>query len=77
MNLIDVNATREFVEAIIAAFSILGGGMAYFSGYGAAQSLAREEPPERLAHAVNEGLGIGFTHGSPFSIAALIIMVWS
>ncbi|HWP33370.1 MAG TPA: hypothetical protein VNL97_06445 [Solirubrobacterales bacterium] len=30
----------ELLKAVIAAFSILGGGMAYFSGFNAAQALA-------------------------------------
>jgi hypothetical protein len=77
MSPIDPDTARGFLEAVIAAFSILGGGMAYFSGFGAAQSLARDEAPELLAHAVNEGIGIGFTYASPFSLAALIITAWS
>jgi hypothetical protein len=74
---IDANGAREFLEAIIAASSVLGGGMAYFSGYGAAQALAQRQPPEMVAQSVNEGIGLGFRHVSPLSIIALIIMVWS
>jgi len=77
MTPVDANGAREFLEAIIAAFSVLGGGMAYFSGYGAAQALAQGQTPETLAQWVNEGIGLGFRYLSPLSIVALIIMVWS
>ena len=74
---IDPAIAREFLEALIAAFSVLGGGIAYLSGYYAAQALAEDLPSEVLGQAVNEGIGLGFKHASPFSIVALIIMVWS
>jgi hypothetical protein len=77
MTPIDAGSAGEFLEAIIAAFSVLGGGMAYCSGYGAAQALAERQPPEIVAQSVNEGIGLGFRHASPLSIVALIIMVWS
>jgi len=73
----DPTGAREFLEAIIAAFSLLGGGMAYLSGYYAAHALAQNASPEDLAQAVNEGVGVGFKYASPASIVALIIMVWS
>jgi hypothetical protein len=54
-------------------FSILGGAMAYFSGFSAAQALADGSPPESLAQRINEGLGEGFLVGSPLAVATLII----
>jgi len=74
---VEASSARAFLEAIIAAFSVLGGGMAYFSGYYAAQALAQDQPPEIVAHRVNEGIGLGFRLISPLSIVALIIVVWS
>jgi hypothetical protein len=74
---VDPNTTREFLEALIAGFSVLGGCMAYLSGYYASQALAQGQPPEHLSQQVNEGLGLGFRFGSPLSIIALMIMVWS
>ena len=76
MTPIDASGAREFLEAIIASFSVLAGGMAYFSGYGAAQALAQEQTPEVVAQWVNEGVGLGFRYLSPLSIVALIIMTW-
>lgn len=73
----DPNGTREFLEALISAFSVLGGGMAYLSGYYANQALAQDQSPEHLSRRVNEGLALGFRFGSPLSIVALIIMTWS
>jgi hypothetical protein len=77
MTPVDATGAREFLEAIIAAFSMLGGGMAYLSGYYAAHALAQNSSSEDLAHAVNEGVGVGFKYASPASIVALIIMAWS
>ncbi|HSR94048.1 MAG TPA: hypothetical protein VLK56_04205 [Solirubrobacterales bacterium] len=77
MTPIDFGAAREFLEGLIAAFAVLGGGMAYFSGFRAAQALAQGQRPEAVAHSVNEGLGVGFETFSPLSIMALIIMAWS
>jgi hypothetical protein len=67
----------EFLEAIIAAFSILGGGMAYFSGYNAAQALSHNNHPEYVAEQINVGIGEGFRLMAPLSILALIIVLWS
>jgi hypothetical protein len=77
MTPVDAAAARDFLEAIVAAFSVLGGGMAYLSGYGGAQALAQGESPEVVAERINEGIAIGFRYLSPLSIVALIIMVWS
>jgi hypothetical protein len=74
---IDPSGAREFLEAIIAAFSLLGGGMAYFSGHFAARALAQHQPPEVVAQRINEGIGEGFVYGSLPAIVALMIMVWS
>jgi hypothetical protein len=72
----DPASAREFLEAIIAAFSILGGVMAYFSGYAAYRSLS-EPTLTNVADDVNQGLGEGFALGVPSAILALMIMGWS
>ena len=78
---VDPSATRELLEAFIAAFSVLGGGMAYTSGFRAAQALAQalaqDDLPEVVSHSINEGIGVGFETCSPLSMIALIIMVWT
>jgi hypothetical protein len=74
---IDPTGARELLEAIIAAFSILGGGMAYFSGFYAAQALAQNRPPDHLAHRIDVGIAQGFEYLSPISVLALIIVAWS
>ena len=74
---VDPSPAREILEAFIAAFSVLGGGMAYGSGFRAAQALAQDNPPEVVSHSVNEGIGAGFETFLPLSVVALIIMVWS
>lgn len=72
----DPSTTREFLEALIAGFSVLGGVMAYFSGFEAYRALAQNEAPSVVAHSINEGVGEGFEAGVPAAIAALMIMGW-
>jgi hypothetical protein len=74
---VDPTATRDFLEAIVAGFSILGGMMAYWSGYGAAQARAQGLSADLLADWINEGIADGFTWGWPMATAALMIMVWT
>jgi hypothetical protein len=77
MTPIDTAGAREFLEATIAAFSVLGGGMAYFSGFAAARALAHEQSPEIVGQRINEGIAEGFELMSPLSIIAFIIVVWT
>lgn len=74
---VEANSARELLEATVAAFSVLGGFMAYLSGYLAAQALAAHQPPHVVAQRINEGIGEGFIGGSLPAISALIIVVWS
>lgn len=74
---VDPGAAREFLEALIAGFSVLGGVMAYFSGFEAYRALARNETPSAVAHSVNEGIGAGFEIGVPMASIALMIMGWT
>lgn len=73
----DADAARQFLEAVIAAFSMLGGGMAYFSGYNAAHALSDNDDPQYLTERINEGVAEGFRVMAPLSIVALIIVLWS
>lgn len=67
----------QLIEAAVTAISVLGGAMAYCSGYIAAQAVSEELPPEILGQRVNEGLAEGFTWGWPTAIVALIIKAWT
>ena len=75
--MLDAASARQFLEALIAAFSVLGGLMAYFSGYAASNALGQEQPPENITKSINEGLGVGFEVGVPSATLALMIMGWS
>ena len=74
---IDPGSVREFLEAIIAAFSILGGGMAAFSGFRAADAVTKGQSPAIVAQRINEAIAFGYETFSPLSILALGIMLWS
>jgi hypothetical protein len=77
MTPIDPSGARELLEAVVTAFAVLGGSMAYFSGFYAAQALAEHGSPELVGQRVNEGIGEGFVKGVLPAIAALMIVVWS
>jgi hypothetical protein len=77
MTPVDATAARDFLEALVAGFSVLGGVMAYWSGFRAAQAYARGLPADELAYQVNAGIAEGFTAGSPLAICALMLMGWT
>jgi hypothetical protein len=77
MSIIDPTTAREFLESIVTGFSILGGLMAYFSGYNAHRALARDDLPLAVAQSINEGVGEGFELGVPAAIVALMIVGWT
>lgn len=66
----------ELVQSAVTAVSILGGAMAYTSGYNAARALADEDPPEVAGQSINEGLGRGFAVGFPLAFLVSIIEAW-
>ena len=74
---IEPGDARELIEAAVTAISVLGGAMAYCSGYFASQAVSEEQPPEILSQRVNEGLAQGFSWGWPTAIVALIIKIWT
>ena len=74
---IDPRIAREFLEALVAGFSVLGGVMAYASGYAASQASARGEAPSGIAHSINEGISDGFEYGVPAALVAFMIMGWA
>lgn len=74
---IDSTGAGELLEAAVTAVSILGGVMAYASGYSASQAMAERQPPDVLGQRVNEGIGEGFASGWPLAILAFIIGTWT
>ncbi|HEX5763044.1 MAG TPA: hypothetical protein VFY04_07975 [Solirubrobacterales bacterium] len=75
MTPVDPSTAREFLEALVAAFSILGGVMAYTSGFAA--TTAQDQSADALAHRINEGIAEGFRWGAGAAVLALIIIVWT
>lgn len=76
MSAIDPSAAKDLLEAFIAAFAVLGGVMAYFSGFEAFSALASDQTPDIVTTSVNEGLAQGFAVGVPAGVIALMIMAW-
>jgi len=73
---IDLTNIRELTEAVIAAFSALGGAMAYASGSYAAEALAEKQPAYVVARRVNEGVGRGFMASRWLLTAVFVVMVF-
>jgi hypothetical protein len=67
---------RELLEATVTAVSILGGAMAYTSGYSASRAMQRGHTANVLSQRVNEGIGQGFAVGWPVALIAFIIEIW-
>jgi hypothetical protein len=77
MTPVDLSGAHDLLEAVITAFSVLGGGMAYVSGFNAAQALAQDQPPEIIGYRISVGIAVGFGTFSPIAILALIIAIWT
>lgn len=67
---------QELVQSAVTAVSILGGAMAYMSGYRAAWALIENHTPDTLAHTVNVGLAEGFIAGVPLAFGVTILEIW-
>ncbi len=74
---IDLAVIRDLLEAAIAGFSVLGGGMACVSGFYAERALAEGQGPAVMAHRINKGIAEGFRLSWKPSILALTIMATS
>jgi hypothetical protein len=64
------------IEAVVTAASVLGGLMAYSSGFAAAGAVAGKRSAAELAQAINEGVAEGFSWGAPLAAITLMIMLW-
>lgn len=67
---------QELVQSAVTAVSILGGAMAYMSGYNAARALIEDRQPDTLSHAINVGLAEGFIAGMPLALIVTILEIW-
>lgn len=77
MLLFEASDVRELLNAAVTAVSVLGGAMAYTSGYFASRAVSEKQSPEVLGQRVNEALGRGFDLGWPAAVMALMIGVWT
>jgi hypothetical protein len=74
---IDATGIRDLLEAAIAGFSVLGGGMACLSGRQAERALAEGQGPAVVADRINHGIAVGFRVFWRPSIGALVIMAFA
>jgi hypothetical protein len=71
-----VESIRGLIEAAVTAVSVLGGVMAWQSGFAAAQAMSQRQTPAVLTRWINEGIGEGFLWGAPLAVLAFIILLW-
>ena len=71
------NGLSELVQSAVTAVSILGGAMAYMSGYNATRAIAENDSPETASQRINEALGTGFAAGFPLALLVSIIEAWN
>jgi hypothetical protein len=74
---VEIGDIRELIEAVVTAVSILGGVMAFGSGFAAAKATSENQRPEILAQRINEALGAGFSSGLPTAMFCLIVLLWT
>jgi hypothetical protein len=71
---IDLASARPLLEALIAAFSIVGGAMACASGFNADQAITEGRSADIVARRINEGVGYGFRLSWRLSAGVFAIM---
>lgn len=67
---------QSVVQSAITAVSLLGGAMAYMSGYRAARARNKGCDSDTLAQAINVGLTEGFVAGIPVAAFVAILELW-
>jgi hypothetical protein len=77
MALATISSTSDFIEVIVSGVSVLGGAMAWFSGFQASQSVRIGQRPEVVSRRINEGLATGFDNGLRLAVIALILLALS
>jgi hypothetical protein len=73
----DPTSAREALDALIAAFAMLGGSIAYSSGLAASRAEEEGASGDGISRAIGEGVVIGFRLGVLLAPIALIIVLWS
>ncbi len=77
MATIDILSARDWVELMISGVSVLGGFMAYSSGFEAWLAEARDAEAAEIGACVNEGLARGFGIGIRAALIAIAILAVS
>lgn len=75
--LFDPDSARQVLDAVVAAFAVFGGTMAYQTGFAAARMQAARESLEATAREINGAMADAFTYGSSLAVATVIIVLWS
>lgn len=75
MAIIDPGGLKNLIEAAVTAVSVLGGFMAYLSGYAASKAVAARAPAEVVAEQLNRGLASGFDWGAWIGLIAFVAII--
>lgn len=74
---LDLDAIRMLIDAAVTGVSMLGGTMAFISGYKGALALAGSERPAVVAQSINEGICRGFIWGLWPAFSTFIVVLWT
>lgn len=75
MSPLDLGDARAFLDAVIAAFAVLGGVMAYASGFEAARARLARKTPRVIGDHISVGVANGFIVGAAAALITLILVL--
>lgn len=73
----EIGDVRNLIESAVTAISVLGGAMAFESGYAANKATSENLDPQIVAQRINEGLGKGFSWSRIPATFCLMILLWT
>ncbi|MGB7684862.1 MAG: hypothetical protein WBL45_03680 [Solirubrobacterales bacterium] len=77
MPILEIGDVRNLIESAVTAISVLGGAMAFESGYAANRATSESLPPQILAQRINKGLAKGFSWSRTPATFCLIFLLWT
>jgi hypothetical protein len=73
----DPDSVRDLLDALVTAYAVLGGAIAYQCGLAATMSRAAGASLADTAEAINKAMAHGFVVGVLAALFAAMIVVWT
>ena len=74
---LDPESVRELLEVVFAAFAMLGGLMAYYTGLAANRGERRGASPEITTKWIHAGMARGLREAPFWAFITAMILVWT